>query len=237
MQRDQPTAAEADDEPAAEPAVLFEDNHLLFLHKPAGMLVQGDRSGDPTLLDWGKDYIQRAYDKPGNVFLGLVHRLDRPVSGVVVFARTSKAARRLGAAFQEKRVTKIYRALVHPAPPETEATLEHGIRPGKGLRKSKIARIGAYGAKEARLRFRVLGTYGAGTLVEVEPETGRKHQIRVQLSAAGAPIVGDTRYGATRRLRARGIALHAHRLTVPHPVGEQPVTVEAPLPGAWEIAS
>lgn len=210
--------------------LLYLDNHLLVVGKPAGMLAQADRTGDADLLTLGKAYLKERFSKPGNVFLGLVHRLDRPVSGVMVLARTSKAAARLTAAFKAREVDKRYLAVVE------------GRLAGEGeqvdwLRKTKghvhIVDAGAPGAKKAVLRWKALGVDGGRTLVEVELLTGRPHQVRVQLAALGTPILGDLRYGAREALDGRTLALHAYRLGFEHPVRRAPLVFTAPPPPTW----
>jgi 23S rRNA pseudouridine1911/1915/1917 synthase len=195
--------------------VLHEDNHLLAVYKPAGMPTQAGRQGEPCLLDVAREYVRERYDKPGRVFLGLVHRLDRPVAGVVVLARTSKAASRLSQQFRARTVTKRYRALVGGCPEPAEHTLVHHVE----LRPDGRAVLhDAPGGdrKEARLRYRVLRA-GSPSLLEVELGTGRKHQIRMQLARHGHPIVGDARYGSTIPFTTSAIALVAWRLELTHP--------------------
>ncbi len=202
--------------------VLFVDNHLLVVHKPAGVLVQADRTGDPDLLTIGKAYLKERFDKPGHVFLGLVHRLDRPASGVMVFARTSKAAARLSEQFRRRTVEKRYMAIVE------------GVLEGAGIERGLIvadetsvrlekAENGAEG-KAAELQWRAVASDDDFTLVDVQLKTGRKHQIRVQLSALGHPILGDFRYGATRELDGRNLALHGYRLGFDHPTRKERMT-------------
>ena len=212
--------------------VLFEDNHLIAVDKPAGLLVQGDDTRDPTLLDAVKAYLKRAYDKPGNVYLGLVHRLDRPVSGVVLLARTSKAASRLAAQFRDGLPDKRYLAVVEGRLGDPEAELvaylaakgdDHGV--------TRASQRPFVGSREARLRYRVIGAGGDRCLVEVELLTGRRHQIRAQFALAGCPIWGDRKYGAAHQL-GRRIALHAQRLTVAHPITGQPLVLKAPPPAS-----
>ena len=214
--------------------VLFEDNHCLAVCKPAGLLTQGDRTGDPTLLAAAAAYLRQRYSKPGRVFVGVVHRLDRPVSGVVLFARTSKAAARLAAQFRDGSVGKRYWALVEKAPSPAVGTLEHLLAKDPKTNRTRVVPTGRAGARRARLRYRVLARHPGGTLVEVEPESGRSHQIRVQLAAAGAVIVGDVRYGSQRRLGSM-LALHAARLEFEHPTRRERIVVEAPLPPAWQV--
>ncbi len=210
--------------------VLYEDNHLLVLNKPGGVLVQGDRTGDETLLQAAKQYIKEKYQKPGNVFLGLVHRLDRVTSGVVVLARTSKAAARLSDAFRERKVRKSYLAVVHGTPREKEGLLEDQLSWDEKKRRAFVHRSG----KPARLRYRVLKSAGDKSLLLVVPETGRKHQIRAQLARAGHPIVGDLKYGSPKKIAdGRAILLHAWRLDLPHPTRREEMTFEAPLPPYW----
>jgi len=211
--------------------VLYEDNHLLGLYKPAGLLVQGDATGDPSLLDLGKAWLKARYAKPGNVFLGLVHRLDRPVAGVVLFARTSKAAARLSAQFRERRVGKDYLAVVHGRLSEAAGELcHHLVRAGSS---SRVVDAPTDGAQEARLSFRRVGTAHDRSLVSVSLHTGRRHQIRVQIAALGHPILGDLRYGAPAPLPNGQIALLAHRLSVMHPTRKTPITLESPPPRGW----
>lgn len=203
--------------------VLYEDNHLISVNKPAGMLVQGDRSGQVSLMDVVKEYIRVRYQKPGNVFLGLVHRLDRPVSGVVLFARTSKAAARLTAQWKAREVRKIYWAAVEGALKPERGRLEDHIR--KSGKRVRMAGEGTPGAKEAVLEYRTLARSKGVSLVEIVLVTGRKHQIRAQLSQAGCPVVGDVKYGAAGFLEDKTIRLVARSLRFRHPVGGREMTV------------
>ena len=213
--------------------VLYEDNHLLGVFKPVRVLVQGDETGDETLLDQAKEYLKTRYKKPGNVFLGLVHRLDRPVSGVVIFARTSKAASRLANTFRLRRAEKSYLAIVHglvePESGELEAFVE------RDHKRSRISKAGSEKGKKALLSYRVLATEGDRTLLHVSPVTGRHHQIRVQLADAGYPVVGDLKYGAKKPLPDKSIALHGAELVVEHPTRDVEVRLAAPpvMVGAW----
>lgn len=214
--------------------VIHEDNHLLAVHKPAGLLVQGDRSGDATLVDAARAYLKEAYAKPGNAYVGLVHRLDRNVSGLVLLARTSKAAGRLSAAFREGRVGKRYLAVVLGTPPAPAGELRAYLAAAGDREGVTRARPEPFaGAKEAVLRYRVAERRGGLSLLEVEPVTGRRHQIRAQLALVGCPLLGDVKYGAPARLPDRRLGLHALALELEHPVGGQPLTLIAPPDGAW----
>jgi len=213
--------------------ILYEDNHLLAVYKPAGLLVQGDETGDPTLLEAAKAWLKNKYAKPGNVFLGLVHRLDRPVAGVLLFAKTSKAASRLAAQFREGRVEKIYRAVVEGRPEPAEDTLGGFLVKDRELNRSRLAQAETPGAKEVVLDYRVLGSAKGVSLVEIVPKTGRSHQIRVQLAGAGCPVVGDVKYGATNAFENGRIALYARVLRVTHPTRDEQVEVGADPPPGW----
>ncbi len=212
-------------------SVIHEDNHLLVVNKPAGLLVQGDHSGHSALNDEAKHYLREKYQKPGNVYLGLVHRLDRNVSGVVVLARTSKAAARLSAAFRDKKVQKTYRAVVtgSPAQPSGELKAWLGAK-GDSRGVTRAAHESFDGARESLLNYRVLETRGEHSLLEICPITGRRHQIRAQLALMGCPLVGDVKYGSSRGLPDHRIALHASQLEFNHPVGAEVVVFEAPVP-------
>ncbi len=213
--------------------VIHEDNHLLGIAKPAGLLVQGDRTRDRTALEMARAYVRERTGKTGRVYLGLVHRIDRPVSGVVLFARTSRAASRLSRAFASGQADKRYLAVVFGRPHADGGTLRvELVREGTGAR---IVLPGTPGAREAVLEWRVLERQRARSLVEVRPLTGRHHQIRVMLAGEGIPVEGDVRYGAPEPLADRSIALHAAVLRVPHPVGGETVTLCArpPSAGPW----
>jgi 23S rRNA pseudouridine1911/1915/1917 synthase len=210
------------------PEVLYEDNHLLAVYKPGGELVQGDRTGDVTLLERSRNYIKRKYHKPGKVFLGLVHRLDRPVSGVVLYARTSKAASRLANEFRLRRAKKTYFAVVIGRMTTKKGRLETYIE--RSHLKSRVAAPSSEKGKRAVMSYRVLATRSGLSLVEVMPQTGRHHQLRLQLAELGHPIVGDVKYGAGEMLGDKTIALHAGVLEVEHPTKKLWVKIEAPPP-------
>ncbi len=196
------------------------------------MLTQGDSSGDPCLLDRARAWVKREFNKPGEAFLGLVHRLDRPVAGVVLFARTSKAAARLSLQFRERSIQKIYLAAVHkPVAPESGA-LTHYLKKGRSLKATVFPRE-APGAQLAELDYQVVKSLPAGNVLEVRPRTGRFHQIRAQLAFIKHPIVGDVKYGAPSPLPENHIALFAQKLIFRHPVSKEELCVEAPVPEGW----
>lgn len=208
--------------------ILYEDNHLIAVWKPAGLLTQADRSAEPNLLDAVKDWLSERYAKPGNVFLGMLHRLDRPVSGVVLFAKTSKAASRISKQFRERSVRKIYRARVHGVltPPAGRLTHFHSHREGE--RAVRLRDTASENTKTASLIYETRWFDHAHSIVEVELETGRKHQIRAQLAHVGHPIVGDALYGSPQRSRSDAIALCALQLSFQHPITRQTQEVCAP---------
>jgi len=210
--------------------VLYEDNHLLVVLKPAGVLIQGDSTGDTTLLEFSKAYIKEKYKKPGNVFLGLVHRLDRPTEGVVVFARTSKAAARLSEQFRSRKVRKTYLALVEGTVKEDCGTLTHCLWNNREKKRTEVCRHGTAGGREARLEYRVLRRAGGMTLVEVTPLSGRKHQIRAQFAAVDHPVAGDTKYGAAKKPLGQNIALAAVKIEFAHPTTGKKLVIEGPEP-------
>ncbi len=214
--------------------ILYEDNHLLAVVKPAGLATMGVAAEFPSLVKLAKRHVKRKYHKPGNVYLGVVSRLDSPVSGVVLFARTSKAAARLTEQFRAHRVEKIYWALVEGNLKSLSGMLTHHLARDDPHRRMKIVGAALQGAQEASLSYRRLKIVRKNlSLVEVELHTGRKHQIRLQFAESGHPIVGDRKYGS-RRIFGRGIALHARRLTVDHPIRHECMTFEAPLPKTWD---
>ncbi|MCU0593971.1 MAG: RluA family pseudouridine synthase [Desulfobacterota bacterium] len=212
--------------------ILYEDNHLIAVYKPAGLLVQGDISHEISLLDMVKDYIKKQYNKPGEVFLGLVHRLDRPVAGVVVFARTSKSASRLSIQWRQRSITKIYWALVHGKMPQPSGRLTSFLK--KRRQKVTLTEETHKRAQEAALTYRTLFVKGEVSLLEINLLTGRKHQIRAQLAAEGCPIVGDLKYGARQRREDGTICLLAKSLTFMHPTRPETIHIEAPTP-EWAL--
>jgi 23S rRNA pseudouridine1911/1915/1917 synthase len=215
--------------------VLYEDNHCLVVNKPAGLLTQGDATGAPTLLDAARTELKARHGKPGNVYLGLVHRLDQPTSGAVLLARTSKAAARLSAQFRAGRVEKIYWAVVEGVCPEEAGQWSDTLLKDERRNVVRIVPEGTAGGRAARVAFRVLERRTTRTVLELRPLTGRGHQLRAQLAARGLPIVGDRKYGATSTVRARDgrprIALHARGLSFSHPTRPGvTIAVSAPVP-------
>src|SRR5690606_33140073 len=210
--------------------VLYEDNHIIIVNKRAGDIVQGDKTGDKPLSEVVKSYIKDKYQKPGNVYLGVAHRLDRPTTGVVVFAKTSKALPRLNKIFAEKDAKKTYWALVKQLPPKTEDTLIHWLRKNPKNNKSTAYNKEIAEGKKAILHYKILKELDRYYLLEIELETGRHHQIRSQLSSIGCPIKGDLKYGFDRSNPDASISLHARGLSFIHPVSNKKIDVEAPLP-------
>ncbi|MEM6317166.1 MAG: RluA family pseudouridine synthase [Bacteroidota bacterium] len=213
--------------------VLHEDNHLIAVYKPAGVLVQGDATGDSTLADWVKRYIKDRYNKPGDVFLGIIHRLDRPVSGVVIFARTSKALSRMNELFRERKIEKTYWAITSGRPEKLEGELIHYLLKDTAKNKAKAydkpSRRNAK-AKKAELRYKTIGVLGDHAVLAVYPKTGRPHQIRVQLAKMGNIIKGDVKYGADRPNEDASIYLHCHQMSFIHPVKKEPVSIKVKAP-------
>ncbi|CAM3382967.1 RluA family pseudouridine synthase [Aequorivita lipolytica] len=209
---------------------MFEDNHLIVINKRPGDIVQGDKTGDMPLSEVVKEYIAEKYNKPGAVYLGVVHRLDRPTSGIVVFARTSKALARLNKMFSERETEKIYWAIVKNAPPNTEDTLTHYLKRNPKQNKSYAHIKEVPESKKAVLHYKLLKKLDNYYLLEVNLETGRHHQIRSQLSAIGCPIKGDLKYGFDRSNTDGSIHLHAKKLSLIHPVQKEEISIEAPPP-------
>lgn len=210
--------------------VLYEDNHLIIVNKKAGDIVQGDKTGDTPLSEIVKSYIKKKYDKPGNVFLGVVHRLDRPTSGVVIFARTSKALERLNKMLRDKTIQKTYWAIVKNKPVRATGTLEHYLKKNPKNNKSSVFNKETEGSKKAVLHYHLRQSLDNYHLLEIDLETGRHHQIRAQLSFMGSPIKGDLKYGFPRSNKDASIHLHARRVAFIHPVSKTPIDCSAPLP-------
>ncbi len=219
--------------------VVYEDNHLIIVYKESGEIVQGDKTGDVPLSEVVKAYIKTKYQKPGNVFLGVVHRLDRPVAGLVVFARTSKALSRLNEMFRKGEVKKTYWAIVQQRPREETGELEHWLMRNEQQNKSYAYAKERPDAKKAVLKYQVIGTSERYTLLQVGLLTGRHHQIRCQLAAIGCPIKGDLKYGAKRSNADGSISLLAREIAFVHPVSKATVKVTAPLPkdNLWQAIS
>lgn len=210
--------------------VLFEDNHIIVVNKRAGDIVQGDKTGDAPLSDIVKAYLKDKYNKPGNVYLGVVHRLDRPTSGIVLFAKTSKALPRLNKLFAEKSAKKTYWALVKNHPPKTRDTLIHWLKKNPKNNKSTAYIKDTDGSKRAVLHYEVIKALDNFFLLEIGLETGRHHQIRSQLAAIGSPIKGDLKYGFDRSNKDGSISLHSRTLEFVHPVKKDPISITAPVP-------
>ena len=210
--------------------VIYEDNHLLAVNKPVNLLVHADVTGDDTLEEQVKHYIKIKYDKPGDVYLGVLHRLDRMVSGVVVFARTSKAAERMSKMIQERKIKKIYYAITEGAPEELEGTLKHYIIKDHENNTVKAYSTEKPGSKEAIMHYECIGQIGEKAMMKLDLVTGRPHQIRVQLKKIGHPILGDKKYGSQFAHPNGAIALHCRMISFEHPVKKEPVVIKASFP-------
>jgi len=217
--------------------VLYEDNHLIAINKKSGDIVQGDKTGDSPLSDFVKAYIKKKYQKPGEVFLGTIHRLDRPTSGIVLYARTSKALSRMNEQFREKQVQKTYWAVVDNAPANSSGTLDNYLQ--KNQKKNKSFVIKGGNGKHAVLDYKLLKKLDNFYFLEIKPKTGRHHQIRVQLAHIGCIIKGDLKYGAKRSNKDASIHLLAQKLTFTHPVKKEEITIVAPTPkdSIWEACN
>ena len=218
-------------------SILFEDNHLIVINKKPSEIVQGDKTGDKTMPDTIKEYLKVKYNKPGNVFCGVIHRLDRPTSGAVVFARTSKGLERMNAQFREKETNKVYWAIVEQKPEKPVGSLVHFLKKNETKNKSFVTDSEKGGAKEAKLTYKLIASSERYHLLEITLETGRHHQIRAQLAAIGCFIKGDIKYGAKRSNEDGSICLHARRLTINHPVTKEVLTFTADTPNTaiWKI--
>jgi 23S rRNA pseudouridine1911/1915/1917 synthase len=219
--------------------ILYEDNHVLVVNKLASEIVQGDKTGDRTMPDDIKAYLKEKYQKPGNVFCGVVHRLDRPTSGALVFARTSKALERLNGQFRDKETNKVYWAIVEQAPEKPLGRLVHHLKKNEAQNKSYPVDSKVNGSKEAILTYKLISSGDRYHLLEISLETGRHHQIRVQLSSIGCIIKGDVKYGAKRSNPDGSICLHARYLTFTHPTTKEEISVKAPVPSdrLWQEIS
>ncbi len=210
--------------------VLYEDNHIIAINKPAGVLVQDDDTGDTPLDKLVNEYISEKYNKPNGAFLGVVHRLDRPVSGVILFARTSKALERINALFKSRNMHKTYWAITRNKPTPESGNLIHFLVKNSEKNVTKAHEKEVNGSQRSELNYQLIAEHNNYYLIEVNPITGRPHQIRVQLSTLGCPIVGDNKYGYPRGNKDKSICLHARRISFIHPVKKEQITIEAPIP-------
>ena len=210
--------------------ILFEDNHLIIVNKRAGDITQGDKTGDKPLSEVVKEYIKNKYNKPGDVFLGVVHRLDRPTSGVIIFARTSKSLERLNKMLRDKTIHKTYWAVVKNHPKKEKNTLINYLKKNPKNNKSTAYSKEIQGSKKAILHYTVLKKLDNYSLIEIDLETGRHHQIRAQLAYVGSPIKGDLKYGFDRSNKDGSIHLHARKIKFTHPVSKEPINISAPTP-------
>ncbi len=217
--------------------VIYEDNHLIVVNKRPGDIVQGDKTGDEPLSEIVKAYIKRKYNKPGNVFLGVAHRIDRPTAGLVIFARTSKALSRLNKMFQDRSVKKTYWAIVKNKPQKHQDTLVHYLKKNAKNNKTTVYNQPVEGAKKAVLHYKLLASSDNYHLLEIDLETGRPHQIRAQLAKIGSPIKGDLKYGFNRSNPNGGISLLARKISFTHPVKKEPVNLVAqpPADDIWQV--
>lgn len=217
--------------------VLYEDNHIIIVNKTVSEIVQGDKTGDKPLSETVKEYLKEKYDKPGNVFCGVVHRLDRPTSGIVIFARTSKALPRLNEMFKNKEIKKTYWAIVGNSPKQQEGTLKHYLIRNEKQNKSYAYDTEKPDSKLAILHYKQIASSDKYSLLEIDLETGRHHQIRCQLAKIGSPIKGDLKYGAERSNPDGGISLHARKISFIQPVSKLLIEIEAPVPGdnLWQF--
>ena len=210
--------------------MLYEDNHIIIVNKTTSEIVQGDKTGDTPLSETVAAWLKTKYNKPGNVFIGVTHRLDRPVSGIVLFAKTSKALSRLNEMFRNGEIKKSYWAIVKNTPPAKEATLQHYLVRNEKQNKSYAYTTEQKNAKQATLHYKLIAQSEHYKLLEIDLKTGRHHQIRCQLAAIGCPIKGDLKYGAQRSNKDGGISLHARKITFIHPVSKKTIEITAPVP-------
>ncbi len=219
------------------PEILYEDNHIIAVNKRSKELVQGDSTGDVCMIENLKQWLKIKYNKPGNVFLGVIHRLDRPVSGVVIFAKTSKGLSRMNELFKSGEIKKTYWAIVGKRPEIESGTLIHNIKKNQAQNKSYIYNKPVKGSKEAILTYRTLYIFKNYTLLEIDLQTGRHHQIRSQLAKIGSPVLGDLKYGSPRSMENGGIGLHSREVSFVHPVSKENVLIKADPSGhkLWDI--
>ena len=210
--------------------IIFEDNHLLVINKDAGVLVQGDKTGDTPLSDLAKAYVKEKYQKPGEVFMGVIHRIDRPVSGLVLMARTSKALERMNEQFKNREIEKKYLAVVRNRPPANAGNLVHWLIKNPETNVTKAYEKEVPNSMRSELNYKLIGELEGFYLLEVNPITGRPHQIRVQLASMNCPIVGDNKYGYPRGNKDKSICLHAHQVKFMHPVKKEEMQLFAALP-------
>lgn len=210
--------------------ILFEDNHLIIVNKRSGEIVQGDKTGDEPMSEKVKRYVKQKYNKPGDVFIGTPHRIDRPTSGIVIFAKTSKSLMRLNKMFQDKEIQKTYWAIVKNPPKNKEGKLVNYLKKNEAKNKSFAQETMFQGAKVAELTYKIIFDFDNYFLLEILPKTGRHHQIRVQLSEMGCPIKGDLKYGFNRSNKDASISLHARKISFLHPVRKEQMEVVAPVP-------
>ena len=210
--------------------ILFEDNHLIAINKKSSEIVQGDRTGDSTMPDAIKVYLKDKYNKPGKVFCGVIHRLDRPTSGVILFARTSKGLERMNKQFRDQQASKTYWAILENKPPNQEGTLINHLKKNEKQNKSYVSSKDTKGSKEAILNYRLISSSESYHLVEINLETGRHHQIRTQFAKIGCCIKGDLKYGAKRSNRDGSICLHSRKLKFKHPITKEEICLVAPIP-------
>lgn len=216
--------------PLTEADIIYEDNHLIAVNKKPGQISQGDKTGDVTLVDLVKDFLKKKYNKPGNIFCGLIHRLDRPVSGLILFAKTSKALERCNKMFQDKEFNKTYWAITDETPRDEEGSLTNWLRKDANTNKTKCFNKEVKYSKKASLDFKVIGGLAGKYLIEVKPKTGRSHQIRSQLSYHHMPILNDIKYRGTEVHDERFIYLHSRTLEFIHPVKKVEISMQAPVP-------
>jgi len=210
--------------------IVFEDNHLLVVNKPAGMPSQGDNTGDESVFDWAKIYIKETYNKPGEAYVALTHRLDRPTGGIVLLCKTSKAAKRISQQFQERAIEKTYWAITERIPEPSNGTLEHYLRRLDGKNIMRAYDKNVHSSKKATLSYETLSVKNEKALLEIKPKTGRKHQIREQLSTLRCTIKGDVKYGKTKFNSDKSICLLAKKLSISHPITKEKTTFEVPYP-------